>query len=76
MATAVDSAHVERLSADAEQLARSITADDERTLALTVVRTGAARTDPGHASALLTEAEQFARTSSSSAGTRRWERWP
>jgi len=56
----------ERLLADAEQLARDITADDTRALAMTDVTIAAARIDPGRAGSWLTEAEQIARTSRSS----------
>jgi len=56
----------QQLLADAEQIARDITADDPRALALTDVTIVAARIDPGHAGSLLAEAEQIARTSTSS----------
>jgi hypothetical protein len=53
----------ERLLADAEHIARDITADDTRALALTVVAVAAARIDPGRAVSSFTQAEQIARTS-------------
>jgi serine/threonine protein kinase len=56
----------QQLLADAEQIARDITADDTRALALTDVTVVAARIAPGHAGSLLAEAEQIARTISSS----------
>jgi len=55
-----------QLLADAEQIARDITSNDTRALALTDVTVVAARIDPGHAGSLLAEAEQIARTISSS----------
>ncbi len=55
-----------QLLADAEQLARDITADDTRALAMTAVITAAAQIDRNRAASLLTEAEHLARTSISS----------
>jgi hypothetical protein len=66
MANLAGPAHAEGLLAEAEQLAKSVTADDIRALALTAVRIAAARIDPSHAESLLAEAEQFARMTSSS----------
>ncbi len=56
----------QQLLADAEQIARDITADDTRALALTDVTVVLARIDPGRSGSLLTEAEQIARTCSNS----------
>ena len=56
-----------QLLADAEQLARDITADDTRALAMTTVITAAAQIDRDRAGSLLTEAEQLARTRVNSA---------
>jgi uncharacterized protein (DUF3084 family) len=76
MATVVDSAHMERLLADAEQLARSITADDEGTLAPDRGQNGAARS----ARAMLDHCSPKQSSSPAPAaartGTGRWERWP
>jgi hypothetical protein len=66
MATVVDSAHMGRLLADAEQLARSITADDERTLAPDRGQNGAARSARAMLDHCSPKQEQLARTNSSS----------
>ena len=59
-------ADAERLLAEAEQLARGITTDDTRALALTAATIAAAQINLGHAGSSLTKAEEFALTSSSS----------
>jgi hypothetical protein len=56
-----------QLLADAEQLARAITADDTRAMAMTVVITAAAQIDQDRAGSLFAEAEHLARTITSSA---------
>jgi hypothetical protein len=66
MPSPIGPSRAERLLADAEQLARSITSDDTQALALTVVATAVARIYPDRAASSLTQAEHFARTIGSS----------
>jgi len=74
----IDPASARAYLADAEQLALGITTssftaagiatDDLRAGALSVVKSAAARIDPGHADVFLAEAEQAARTISTDSG--------